>query len=167
MMAKQARLEVTKAIFAGHDLWAPNWGRGAETHGGYLKDIPKPHVRMFPGPRKRIVRVQAVNYYHHWHIRIIEDDNPIWDKSPAYMRPNEPRGWVETWDDEAGKGQSFLNSDHERRDLAQAWIVSILRRHFPPETHEVRDEMNGLKEDYEESDAVKVARMAINRREGD
>lgn len=174
----KARIEVTKAIFTQRDLWEPDWSQGAGHLGGHIKDIPEPHVRRFPAPPGskdwdgtpllRDVRVQAVKYFQHWHIRIREEDNPVWDPNPnvAFNHPDEPIGWSEPWDDEGGKGRVFLNSSHGSSVEARKWIASIIRRHFPKTTHKIVNDANGLDEEYVESDAVKAGRRAI-RREGD
>lgn len=167
---------MTKDLYKLHP---PDWSKDCGHHGGHVKDVPQPHVRRFPAPPgakdydgtplRREVRIQAVNYFHHWHVRVIEDDNPLWNPSPNvdFMRPEQPIGWTEPWDDAEGAGRSFTNSEHGDRAGARRWIASIIRRHFPSTTHRVRNDMNGLAEDHVESDAVKVARRAIYKREGD
>ena len=74
------------------------------THGGYLKDIPKPHRRFFSGKRrKRRVEIRCAIWWgqgdNHRNVTIQEEDNPIWN--------SDRKSWQASWDDEDGRGQTI------------------------------------------------------------
>lgn len=75
--------------------------------GGYLKDIPEPHIWYFkdaPNPRKRKVRVHIMRYYGqgpHYFVGMEQESDFIWDGRENTFR-DEPEGWRRLWD--AGKG---------------------------------------------------------------
>lgn len=119
--------------------------------GGYLREIPKPHVRKFgsvaigallPDGRiaeKRPVVVSIMKFYgigQHLHVSIREDDNPIWNVDPNHWAQRLEKGglWHEAWDDEMLRGLAFDESFVKRRD-ALAWVKSIAKKHFSTKTH--------------------------------
>jgi hypothetical protein len=67
--------------------------------GGYLADVPKPHVRMFPNNAGVVQQISAdVNSWmglsegaKHFYLRLRAEENPLWD--PYYGL------WRTCWDD--------------------------------------------------------------------
>ena len=111
--------------------------------GGYLKDIPLPHRRFWPGaPRKKSVRIRIMRYYGqgpHYHTSLKEEHNPIWDTIEGT--------WRESWDDEEGRGRDEWGiadwpNGLRSYQLTKIKIEEILAREFPPEKYEyVWDDM--------------------------
>jgi hypothetical protein len=134
--------------------------------GGYLADIPQPHVRMFPGRKRREVRVSVVKYYHHWYCRLTEEDNPIWDSKTGY--------WTGAWDDELYRGRTIQNAQHSSSTLAILWLENAIAEEFPKGTHVIVDrdtrarvrDFNYLFRGDADPDYVVEGRRAIQR-EGD
>lgn len=111
--------------------------------GGHIKDYPKAR-RMFPGRKKRLVKITAKVYYglgHHYWITMHEEDNPIWDA--------KERAWRTCWDDTDGRGaiesKSFLSMVS-----AQQWIRATQKKMFPTRTHKLGEiDFGGLTEEDE------------------
>ncbi len=112
----------------------------SSTHGGYLKDIPKPHRRYFSTKRrKRRVEISCAIWWghggNHRNVTIQEEDNPIWNSTEE--------SWQISWDDKDGHGQTL-----ERRfkkteiDKMNAWIKRNLEKHFPGHRHIVKKDNN-------------------------
>jgi len=99
--------------------------------GGYLKDIPEPHKRMFPGEKKRAVKVTVMKYDMvaggiHYHVTMEEGSNPIWDSSVE--------DWRGAWDDDDLGGAI----EHETTDtIGQAtdFIKRVWSEKFSDDTH--------------------------------
>jgi hypothetical protein len=111
--------------------------------GGYIKDIPKPHRRMFPGKTKRKLRISVARYSCgvHYYVTIREEDNPIWDKSlhgPGWgkERADKPIGWHVAWDDKKGKGREFEQRCNTSR-AASKYIADMVAKHFPADLYEI------------------------------
>lgn len=115
--------------------------------GGYIKNIPKPHIRQWPGhPTKRRIRVQILQYAlaggRHYRADIKEEDNPIWNRlTHAEANPkwekiqgteygNTVIGWQMSWDDEEGKGRQFFSEAFKRWDQAVEWVRDIIDNKF-------------------------------------
>lgn len=121
---------------------APDFETSCGLYGGHLHEIPKPHVRRFGphSPAKRRVEIRLASWVgyapgaSHIQVSLVEEKNCIWNATE--------RRWQEPWDDDEGRGRTFRNSfvmvgDYQRR--VTEWVHSIVRRHFPPETHRVTD----------------------------
>lgn len=101
--------------------------------GGYLKEIPTPHVRRWPSVVLRPVFVHIAVYDvvggKHYYPDIKEQDNPIWNAKREC--------WQIAWDDEQARGRAFIHPGFNRLIDAHEWVASILAEHFPPTTHKV------------------------------
>ena len=103
--------------------------------GGYLRDIPKPHVRRWPSPtgELREVRVRVGVYDivggQHYYPDVWEEDNPIWNSIRLC--------WQVAWDDVEAKGRSYQHAGFERQMDARQWIANILAEHFPSSAYKV------------------------------
>jgi hypothetical protein len=139
----------------------PDYMESVGLFGGKVSEIAKPHVRKFPGPEKREVRVQVVQLMRHFHILIQEEFNPLWNGTT----------WQEAHDDEQGRGKTFSETRSVTRREAHAWITKTMSRHFSSKTHEVNSWLGFLSEDEKDlPDYIQVARAAVKRamrREGD
>ena len=118
--------------------------------GGHLKDIPKPHHRMYPCKNgKRPLRITVMRYscgVHFW-VTITEDDNPIWDTS-AYDgtwggSEGQVIGWHSAWDDKEGKGRAFSEQCNTPRE-ARIYIAKVLRENFPADQYEIKGDTEYL-----------------------
>ena len=124
----------------------PNHHAAYRIIGGDLKEVPPPLVRMFPGPRRRRVRVSIDRYDGigvHWYVSIEEEPNPLWDS-------NED-AWREAYDDPGRAGKSF----HGRlgsRSGAYEWVKRTCLANFGPKTHEVSNCTRVPKWFYREGD---------------
>jgi hypothetical protein len=140
--------------------------RGApELRGGYLKDIPRPHIRKYPRWGPRLVRISITRYWGiglHYSASIDEVANPLWnrlthaEKDPYWEgteRGNEVIGWQVAWDDEEAKGRSFLSPRCLSRYWAYVWVQKIIAEHFQPESdYEFHNPMTGKRWFYKEGD---------------
>jgi hypothetical protein len=139
----------------------PDYKEGVGLYGGKLAEIARPHVRKFPGPQKREVAIRVVQLFRHFHIKIKEEFNPIWNGST----------WQQAWDDDAGEGQFLVEFKSTSREAAKAWIAKMVAKHFPASSHITNDWLGFLVEDERElPDYIQVARAAArraSRREGD
>lgn len=108
------------------------------TMGGLLADIPKPHVRMFPGKKRRKVRCKISSFIglcpdaKHFYVSLQEEDNPILNL--------KDETWQSAWDDPEAKGKSFGHYDEGVGEFlteedAQKAIVAIFNREFSTKTH--------------------------------
>ena len=103
--------------------------------GGYLRDIPKPHVRHWPSPtgelRSVYVRVAIYDIVggQHYHPDIWEEDNPIWNSIKLC--------WHVAWDDTEAKGCSYQHAGFDRLMDARQWIADILAERFPASVYKV------------------------------
>lgn len=99
-------------------------------HGGHLTEIPMPHKRMFPGRKKRRVRVHWHSWAgaggHHYYVTITEEGNPIYNVSRHC--------WQQAWDDTKYKG-IYLSDKFANTVLARAWVQKMQRENFPRKTH--------------------------------
>jgi len=103
--------------------------------GGYLKDVPLPHKRRWPGEkRQREVHAQIARYVgamgRHYYASIQEERNPIWDTSDAFGRPGVA-GWVCCWDDEGCKGKQLFTEKFDTHVQAMGWVKRMMTEHFP------------------------------------
>ena len=100
-------------------------------HGGHLKDIPKPHKRMFPGKGKRRVSVEVMQWSivggTHYYVKIVEEDNPIWD--------SQSQKWRMAWDDGNGNGQEFQSEQLSYLHQIENYIRQTWTDNFLDETH--------------------------------
>ena len=94
--------------------------------GGYLKDLPLPHRRKFPGEELRSVWISVSRYSAvggcHYYVSIREENNPIWDPRTNGERNSDFLGtaygdkivgWHRAWDDEEGNGKAGESSSHQ------------------------------------------------------
>jgi hypothetical protein len=102
-----------------------------ETSGGYLRDIPDPHVRRWPGDAKpRDVRVHIMRYYGigiHYYATVEEEDNPLWDEATQC--------WRVAWDDDAARGRHFDSHACLSYHWAKWWAKAVLEKHFQGDTY--------------------------------
>ena len=93
--------------------------------GGYLREIPKPHRRMFtPGGRKkRSVRLSVFVYSNgrHYKTSLYQEDNPIWNR--------ETKCWQRAWDDDEGKGKRLDRSCDSTVEVRR-WVRHVLAAIF-------------------------------------
>jgi hypothetical protein len=118
----------------------PDYRRSGITHGGWLKDVPDPHIYYWPGAEdKRKLYARIMRYYGigpHYHVSISQEDNPVWDCTIDKYRKDEPRGWVTTWDNDfPGKGKTYLNDEAIMRTyrsyhLAKQALIDIHQKYF-------------------------------------
>lgn len=102
--------------------------------GGYLADIPLPHVRAYPA-KGHLRRVTATidtwiglsGGAKHYYAKLDEDHNWIWH--------TERGQWQEAWDDREGKGLVLENKELFTHEDAQKWILQQYAEHFSDETH--------------------------------
>jgi hypothetical protein len=150
-------------------LLPPDYDAGSSRHGGYLAEIPEPHVRMFPGPRKRVVRVMPARIFRHYHTSMREQDNPIWDGRPKRGVLTGP-AWTTAWDDDEGKGRTLFEIFDNLTQVG-LWVAKMTKLYFPAKTHEVIDDFNYMSGDpADEPEYMRIARDAAQRaarREGD
>lgn len=105
--------------------------------GGYLKDVPLPHERQWPGEkRQRRLRINIMVYYgigRHYYVSAEQEHNPIWDSSDGadWGRPGKPNGWTACWDDEEGAGKMLSTGALSTHIEATMWIEDILLPQFP------------------------------------
>lgn len=95
-------------------------------HGGYLHEVPEPHIRMcsLPGYR-RVVVVKNLKFIAggHYYVSITEEDDPVWDA--------KQQGWRYAWDDEKKRGRSF-DARYSHIRFVQPWIDRTIAQHFSP-----------------------------------
>ena len=111
-----------------------DYDAGGLRFGGYLEDIPKPHIRKWPGcPEKRKIKIRVMRYYsigHHYHVSFEEEHNPIWDSKHNY--------WTIAWDDKDGKGKRdidfYMEEDFPQtfriRVVAVSKVKELVAKHF-------------------------------------
>lgn len=123
------------------ELTEQQYKSNSSSSGGYLNEIPEPHIRKFPNPySKRKVKITVSRYYGygiHYYVSIREDDNPIWN--------SERNLWTRAWDDKEGEGKTdtdlYFDGDDNANIRTDAYELAIgkakmvLKRHFPD--HEV------------------------------
>lgn len=105
--------------------------------GGHLKEIPKPHIRVWdkPGRKKRRVEVNITVFYgigHHYHVNIREEENPILCSCADAEKVHHHK----TWDDKDADGKTFddkFNTEKEARN----WVRKIFKKNFSRTTHEL------------------------------
>jgi len=103
--------------------------------GGTLKEIPRPHVRQFPKYGVRHVTINVMKFYGigvHYHVKIREGHNPIWD--------TKQRVWVQPWTDLRGEGRRF-SGKFNTIDGANIFVKKIIKKHFNKAKYEF--EYNG------------------------
>ncbi len=112
----------------------PDWTNYSEHHGGYLRDVPEPRVRIFPHPGiKRAITIRITRYYgvgRHYFASVEERGNPIWDEGV--------HGWRFCWDDIEKEGRGFHSPRCNSIYWARKWVEEILGKHFPAEQYEYR-----------------------------
>jgi hypothetical protein len=136
-----------------------------ELRGGYLKDIPEPHIRKYPEFGPRLVRISITRYYGlgpHYTASIEEEDNPLWNRltraeSDPYWEDTpsgeEIIGWQVAWDDEEAKGRSFFSKRSKSWYRVYLWVRRIVAKHFQPESdYEFHNPTTGKRWFYKEGD---------------
>ena len=140
----------------------PDWSRETGLHGGNVAEIPLPHIRRFPGPAERVVKIIPSRIFQHYHTRIEEEDNPIWN--------SDSNLWQEPWGDEEGRGRSFFRILDTPGDV-ERWVEEVVAEHFSGGGYHFTDWMSFLSDDPADVPGyIKVARNAARkalRREGD
>lgn len=106
-------------------------------HGGYLKEIPKPHRRWYNGRRKREVKIGVHVFWGvgiHYYVTVEEDDNAIWN--------SKDKLWQLCWDDPK-KGKRF---DQKFGNIVEAreWVKKLQQKHFPKKTHKMSQDWHNL-----------------------
>jgi hypothetical protein len=124
----------------------PDWTEAPGRHiGGHLKDIPEPHVYYWPGADiKRKMTCRIMRFYgaggRHYHVSVMQEDNPVWDGRECKYRPGEPQGWTVPWDrDFPGKGGTawdlFRNEEvksiYRVRLQARQDIEAAVTKYYP------------------------------------
>jgi hypothetical protein len=119
-------------------------------NGGYLKDIPRPHFRMFGPigrkwpqhiPRYRKLRELHISVYQyagfpHYFVTLRQEDNYIWDTRREDTDPPDFKGrWHKAWDDKRGEGKTIHSGELNNRLEVNAFIKKHVRR-FP--RHKIR-----------------------------
>ncbi len=111
------------------------------TCGGYLKDIPKPHKRKWPGhaERRRInITVGSFGIVGgiHYYVTLREEDNPIWDSTPDRYSKGEPSGWTSAWDDDKANGRIFERKCKSLHEVAR-FTDLVLALNFSKDKYEI------------------------------
>lgn len=148
-------------------LFPPDWNKIGGTLGKHLTDIPKPHIRKFPGPVPRQVRIKIrcwAGYApgaRHFHVDVTEEDNPVWDGRPSfpYGSPDEPNGWTCPWHDRDGQGRSFQGIALSYNRAVQ-WAEAVVNKHFAGPEYEI------VSDDYQAA-IVPSGHRYVYPREGD
>lgn len=104
--------------------------------GGLFSEIPKPHIRLFPGPKKRRVTIKIGTYVgigSHSYVTIEEESNPVWNSAENV--------WQVSWDksgdrDAEGEGLQF-NARFAHYSSALRWAKRKCLEYFHPDTHEI------------------------------
>lgn len=119
--------------------------------GGYLSEIPEPHIRMWPDTTghgmERVLSIQVSRYemsvVKHYHVSWEQEFNAIWDsrtmaeENEMYRETSvadEIVGWHKAWDDEEGRGEMGHNFDSTTRGEVLLLVASVVAR-FPD--HEI------------------------------
>lgn len=113
-----------------------DYGAGS-SRGGDIANIPEPHQRMFPGRRKRKVRVSITRFYGvgiHFYASLREESNMIWCacKDAYQQKPH----WHQAWDDREGNGREF-SGRFNTHEAAQDFINRTAAKEFPAKTHRI------------------------------
>lgn len=105
--------------------------------GGKLSEIPKPWHRQFPGPQKRKVRLTIgvfTGVGRHFHVRIEEEDNPIYcahrDKYTTEAH------WHKAEDDKEANGRAF-DDKFDTEKAARQWARETFAKQFGDATHQI------------------------------
>lgn len=112
-----------------------NRNDAAYCYGGYLRDIPLPHERRWPGSTiKRDATLRISNWMVHWWAEIVEDENPIWDSAQEV--------WRCCWDDDKSDksergGRRIDGGKFSRRLEALHWGLGVLDTEFSDHKHYV------------------------------
>lgn len=101
--------------------------------GGYLREIPEPHVRYFslPGARRRRVRVLVGVFSgigRHYHVSSKVEDDYIWNEAREL--------WQNPWDAQFLAGaidMQRFDSAHQ----ARAYIEDVLTPKYPADAYEL------------------------------
>lgn len=106
--------------------------------GGYLKDVPLPHKRRWPGEeRQREVRAQVSRYLggggRHYYASMEQEQNPIWDTSDAadWGRSGQEMGWICCWDDKGCRGAMLTTRPFDTHIQAMLWFDKMMQERFP------------------------------------
>ncbi len=125
----------------------PDYSSGCTAMGPEeLEDIfPQPHVRFYPNSHcKRCVRITLTRYPGigvHYHVRICEEHNPVWDGRYDKFHPKDGC-WFTSYSDEAGKGR-FFSRQCNTVEEAQRYTQRTLHRAFPSRTHWYDSDVTG------------------------
>jgi hypothetical protein len=116
--------------------------------GGYLREIPKPHVRMFADKRRRRkVSVTIGVFYgigHHYHVTMSEEDNPIWNCAENC--------WQFAWDDKNYRGR-IETGIFGLETQAIDYVKRTARRYFPKHSHRLTKPFSSSRFFYKEEGA--------------
>ena len=122
--------------------YQPDWTKPCGHYGGELKEIPTPFVRRFPGPIKRLVKINMYSYEgvspgaYHWWVDVTEENNPIWNPAAKEYPSNKPDPrWQEPWEDPDGKGRR-ISGHLNTKEEAVRWAEVVCVENFSPETHQ-------------------------------
>jgi hypothetical protein len=108
-------------------------------YGGFLKDVPKPHIRLYGphSPKKRPVRVKVLSWVgtsaigaKHINVDFDVDNNPIWNADTEM--------WQQCWDDKECKfttyifgGRFVYGRNHEKS--ITTFVRRTIKEFFPPD----------------------------------
>lgn len=127
---------------------------GGSLIGGYLADVPEPHVWRHATGRghygRRHVRASVMKHglNPHFYVRIEEENDEVWNaargcwQSPYGVEDSEESRWTTMW----WRGRSIDNPNYDgfiRVEDAQEYLSKTLREVFPAATHEVDFVANG------------------------
>ena len=103
-------------------------------YGGHIADLgPGPQGRMYPqmGPRPVEMSVMQFAMYPHYHVRLQEEENPIWDSREGV--------WRVCWDDTESKGRLFTESFRSWGAMRH-WVWRMMQTTFPKTTHTIKED---------------------------
>jgi len=120
----------------------PNFNCQSIHTGGYLEEIPEPHIRMFPNGagRKREVRVKLSTYVGtnaigatHFYAAIKEEHNRVWNG----------KYWQAPWDDDpehTGRefGRNVRHNEFATALQAKTYAEKVIAEHFNSNEYEIR-----------------------------
>lgn len=112
----------------------PDYQASRHVWGGTIAEVPRPHIRWFPGSRRKREVEVSVSVFEgigrHFHVGIIEEDNLLWDR--------KERCWRKCWQDREGMGKTF-SARFTTEIAARRFIRNVIEEHFSRKTHKIRD----------------------------
>lgn len=102
-----------------------NFNRG-KLSGGYLREIPKPHIRRYPNSKsKRTLTIQVLQYpgFPHYFVVLRGEHNTIWN--------SQEEVWQEAWDDKEGAAPYHDSGELDNYQEVLDWIEANAEKYFP------------------------------------